>query len=209
MTALSPADRRRRADEIRDRLERVRERTLALVAPLDWATLREQQVPILSPMVWDLGHVASFEELWLVQRATGEAPMVDGYGAMFDAVLNPRSDRERLPLPDQRTLFEYFGRVRERALETLECWAREGARGDRLLEGGYAFELIAEHEEQYQETILQTRQVMAEPPYVPALRRRLPPAGRRPRHLPQLGPPNPPPDLHRLPLRPGRVTPHQ
>jgi len=181
--ALSPTDRRRRADEIRDRLERVRERTLALVAPLEWATLREQQVPILSPVVWDLGHTANFEELWLVQRAAGEAPMVDGYGAMFDAMLNPRKDRERLPLPDQRTLFEYFGRVRERALETLERWAREGARGDRLLEGGYAFELIAEHEEQHQETILQTLQVMAEPPYVPALRRLLPPAGPLPAEM--------------------------
>ena len=180
---LSPTDRRRRAAEIRDRFERVRERTLALVAPLEWATLRKQHVPILSPIVWDLGHIANFEELWLIQRAAGEAPMVDGYGVMFDAILNPRKDRERLPLPDQRTLFEYLGRVRERALETLERWAEEGARGDRLLEGGFAFELIAEHEEQHHETILQALQVMTEPPYVPALRRRLPAAGTAPAEM--------------------------
>lgn len=172
---LSASARRRRAAEIRDRFERIRERTLALVAPLEWATLRKQQVPILSPMVWDLGHVANFEELWLVQRAAGEAPMVDGYSEMFDAMLNPRKDRERLRLPDHRTLFDYLGRVRERALETLERWAEEGAKGDRLLEGGFAFELVAEHEEQHHETILQAFQMMAEPPYVPALRRKLPP----------------------------------
>ncbi|HLE85644.1 MAG TPA: SUMF1/EgtB/PvdO family nonheme iron enzyme, partial [Thermoanaerobaculia bacterium] len=83
--------------------------------------------------------------------------------------------RERLPLPDQRTLFDYLGRVRERALETLERWAEEGAKGDRLLAGGFAFELVAEHEEQHHETVLQALQVMAEPPYVPALRRKLPP----------------------------------
>jgi iron(II)-dependent oxidoreductase len=173
---LSAPDRRRRAAEIRDRFERIRERTLALVAPLEWASLRKQHVPILSPMVWDLGHIANFEELWLVQRAAGEAPLVDAYGTMFDAMLNPRKERERLPLPDQRTLYAYLGKVRERALETLERWAEQGSHGDPLLAGGFAFELIAEHEEQHQETILQALQVMDDPPYVPALRRRTPPA---------------------------------
>ncbi len=174
---LAAAHRRRRAAELRDRLERVRERTLALVAPVDWTTLRRQHLPILSPMVWDLGHTANFEELWLVQRAAGEAPMVKGYGEMFDAMLNPRKDRERLALPDQRMLFEYLGRVRERALRTLERWAEEGAGGDRLLQGGFAFELIAEHEEQHQETLLQAMQAMGAPFYRPALRRPLPAAG--------------------------------
>ena len=175
---LSPlptaADRHRRAAEIRARFERIRERTLALVAPLEWTTLRQQHTPILSPMVWDLGHIANFEELWLVQRAAGKTPLVDDYGPMFDAMLNPRKDRERLPLPDQRTLFEYMGRVREAALETLARWADEGSGDDPLLSGGFAFELIAEHEEQHQETILQALQLLEDPPYVPALSRPAP-----------------------------------
>ncbi len=171
------AARRAHAGAMARRLEQIRERTLALVAPLEWATLRKQHVPILSPMVWDLGHVANFEELWLVQRAVGEAPLVEAYGPMFDAMLNPRKDRERLPLPDQRVLYEYLGRVRERSLETLERWAERGAGGDRLLADGFVFELVAEHEEQHQETILQALQVMEEPPYAPALRRHTPPGG--------------------------------
>ncbi|HSL81980.1 MAG TPA: ergothioneine biosynthesis protein EgtB, partial [Thermoanaerobaculia bacterium] len=169
-----------------DRLERIRERTLALVAPLDWPTLRRQHTPILSPMVWDLGHVANFEELWLVQRAAGRTPIEDAYGPMFDAMLNPRKDRERLPLPDHQTLFEYLGRVRERSLETLERWAERGSGGDRLLAGGFAFELVAQHEEQHQETILQALQTMDDPPYVPALRRNPPPAAARPPRLPEM-----------------------
>jgi gamma-glutamyl hercynylcysteine S-oxide synthase len=171
---LSPAARHGRAAEIRHRFERIRERTLSLVAPLEWATLRKQHTPILSPMVWDLGHIANFEELWLVQRAAGKTPLVDDYGPMFDAMLNPRKDRERLPLPDQRTLFHYMGRVREAALETLDRWAEEGSADDRLLRDGFAFELIAEHEEQHQETILQALQLLDDPPYVPALSRPTP-----------------------------------
>ena len=39
------------------RLAAVRERTNLLISMLDWPTLRSQQIPILSPMVWDLGHI--------------------------------------------------------------------------------------------------------------------------------------------------------
>ena len=174
MQTLSPIDRQARAADVRHRMERIRERTLALVAPLEWTTLRKQHTPLLSPIVWDLGHIANFEELWLVQRAAGKTPLVDDYGPMFDAMLNPRKDRERLPLPDQRTLFDYIGRVRRAALDTLARWAEDGSGDDALLAGGYAFELIAEHEEQHQETILQALQLLDDPPYLPALSRPTP-----------------------------------
>ena len=34
---------------------------------LDDAQLNRVYSPILSPLAWDLGHIANFEELWLVQ----------------------------------------------------------------------------------------------------------------------------------------------
>jgi gamma-glutamyl hercynylcysteine S-oxide synthase len=168
---------------VRRRLEAIRERTLALIAPLDWAALRKQHVSILSPMVWDLGHIGNFEELWLV-RALGGEPLEDGYDRIFDAVANPRSTREALPLPDRRELFDYLGRVREATLAILD-----GAAGtarpadDPLTAHGLVWELVAEHEEQHQETLLQEMQAMAEPLYVPGVRRRPPPGGPVPEEM--------------------------
>jgi gamma-glutamyl hercynylcysteine S-oxide synthase len=156
------------------RLEAVRERTLALVAVLDWPTLRRQHVPILSPMVWDLGHIANFEELWLGQRLAGLPPFEEDFGRMFDAVLNPRPTRDKLPLPEGRGLYAYLARVREQSLDALD--ALEAAAEPELARGGFIFELIAEHEEQHQETLLQAMQLLADPPYSPAQRRRLPPS---------------------------------
>ncbi len=167
-----------RVRAIEARMEAIRERTLTLVAPLDWATLRRQHIPILSPMVWDLGHIGQFEEMWLSQAAGGRGPLVEGYQTMFDAVLHPRPTREKLALPaDRARLMEYLGRAREAALAALHA-PSEGA-DPSILADGLVFELVAEHEEQHQETILQLLQVLGDRgrddvPYVPPLRRPLP-----------------------------------
>lgn len=170
---------------IRSRFEDVRERTLSLVAPLDWPVLRKQHVPILSPMVWDLGHIGQFEEMWLLGELAGAEPLTRGYADMFDPAKNPRPTRDGLPLPERPILFDYLGRVRERVIGSLNG-AGAGSAGDgssagdrlrreRLLAGGFVHEMVAQHEEQHQETILQALQICADPPYLPPQRRPTPP----------------------------------
>lgn len=155
------------------RLEDVRERTLTLIAPLDWPLLRKQHIPILSPMVWDLGHIGNFEEMWLLERPFGEAWLRPEYERMFDAVENPRPTREALPLPERSELFSYLARVREKVMTRLHDPGAP-AKDPRLLRDGFVYELVAEHEEQHQETLLQAMQAMDGPFYQPALRRSLP-----------------------------------
>ena len=46
-------------------LAAVRARTLALVEPLSTEDLERQIHPLMSPLVWDLAHIAAYE------RATG------------------------------------------------------------------------------------------------------------------------------------------
>lgn len=159
-------------NEIAARLERVRERTLGLIAGLDWEILRRQHVSILSPMVWDLGHIANFEELWLCQRIGGSAALHAEFAEMFDAVMNPRPTRKDLRLPVARQLIEYMADVRSTTLEVLERIECDSETD--LLQGGLVYELVAEHEEQHQETLLQALQILEDPPYAPAQRRRLP-----------------------------------
>ena len=148
------------------------ERTLSLVAVLDWETLRRQHVSILSPMIWDLGHIGNFEDLWLSQELAGLEAVEKGYERMFDATLNPRAERAALPLPRGEALFGYLAAVRDRALALL-AGPRRGLRSDLTAEG-LVYELVAEHEEQHQETLLQAMQLLEAPCYTPAQRRRLP-----------------------------------
>jgi iron(II)-dependent oxidoreductase len=145
-------------------LDDARTRSLALVEPLADAELVRQHSPLMSPLAWDLAHVANFEEQWLV-RALGGAAVGAAYDHLYDAFANPRADRPKLALLDPPGARRYLGEVRGRALEALE-----GARldaGDPLLDAGYVYRMVVQHEHQHDETMLATLQLMERPGYRP------------------------------------------
>ncbi len=139
--------------------------TLLLVEPLTDEQLNRVYSDILSPLAWDLGHIANFEELWLVQTIGGREPMDGDLGRFYDAIENPRATRNELPILRGDELRSYMGEVRERTLEVLEGIELEDT-GDRLLHGGLVYELILAHEHQHSETMLQLLQMVEtyEPP---------------------------------------------
>src|SRR5581483_5329795 len=97
-----------------------RRRTLQLVAPLTDAELNRVYSPILSPLAWDLGHIANFEELWLVQTVGHLEPLDGDLGRFYDAIENPRPSRGDLPILRGPELRSYLDDVRKRTLEVLD-----------------------------------------------------------------------------------------
>ena len=49
-------------------LAEARRRTLAIVAPFGDHDMERVTHPIMSPLVWDLAHIAAYEDLWLGHR---------------------------------------------------------------------------------------------------------------------------------------------
>ncbi len=148
-------------------LAEVRERTIALIAPLGDELLNKVYSELLSPLAWDLGHIANFEELWLVQRVGGRAPLHGELGQFYDAIENPRKERGELPILRDEELRAYMGEVRERTLEVLNEVEIGPDAPDRLLRDGFVYEMLVAHELQHQETMLQLLQ-MLDVPYRPA-----------------------------------------
>jgi iron(II)-dependent oxidoreductase len=136
---------------------------MELVAPLDATALARQHSPLMSPIVWDLAHIANFEEQWTARVLdTGTDDEGESERArrdhLYDAIRNPRRTRATLPLPSRDESFAYLDRVRGRTrvcLEELERTSTEHA----LLRDGYVWWMLAQHEAQHQETILQTIQI--------------------------------------------------
>jgi iron(II)-dependent oxidoreductase len=157
--AIAPEVTSSTKEEIATRLEEARGRTLLLLEPLDDEQLNRVYSPILSPLAWDLGHIANFEELWLVQRVGGRAPLHGELGRFYDAIENPRKSRGELPILRDAELRSYLGEVRERALEVLEEVELDGA-GDPLLRDGFVYEMLLAHEHQHNETMLQLLQMV-------------------------------------------------
>ena len=90
-----------------------------MIEPLADEQLNRVYSPILSPLAWDLGHIANFEELWLVQRVGRREPLRGELGRFYDAIENPRKVRNELPILRGDELRAYMDQVRERTLEVL------------------------------------------------------------------------------------------
>ena len=111
----------------------------------------------MSPLVWDLGHIAAFEDLWLCQRAGGLEPLQPDLAIVYDASEIPRAERGDIPYLRRDDALAYMEAVRERALGVLE---RDGG-ADR------SWDMLVQHEHQHNETMLQTLQLAAPGTYSP------------------------------------------
>jgi iron(II)-dependent oxidoreductase len=140
-------------------LEEARARTLQLIEPLSDQQLNHVYSSILSPLAWDLGHIANFEELWLVQTVGRREPLRGDLARLYDAIENPRSVRGRLPILRGEELRRYLLEVRERTFEVLDVVDLKSAR-EPLLAGGFVYELLIAHEHQHNETMLQLIQMI-------------------------------------------------
>lgn len=127
-------------------LAAVRARTLGLVAHLATEDLERQIDPILSPLAWDLGHIAAYEDLWLVHRHAGLPLRRPDLAALYDAFETPRAVRGDLEILGHADALAEMEAVRER---TLDAMHRLGV-GD-----GRIHEMVLRHELQHTETMLQ------------------------------------------------------
>lgn len=147
----------RSASDIAALLRRTRERTHTLYAPLGDEDVVRTPTAIMSPPVWDLGHIAAYEELWVACTLGGMRSLHPELQRTYDAFETPRSSRTEVPLLGRAECEHYLAEVHERTLDVLE---RVDTLGDSpLAESGFVFDLVAQHEAQHTETVLQTLQL--------------------------------------------------
>jgi gamma-glutamyl hercynylcysteine S-oxide synthase len=135
------------AESVLAAMDQARERTLALVAHLSDEQLEAQLSPIMSPLVWDLAHIAAYEDLWLAHRHGGEELLRADLAAVYDAFETPRAVRGEVELLGAGAAREYMASVRAHTASALE---RRGT-GDGVL-----CEMVLRHELQHTETMRQT-----------------------------------------------------
>jgi iron(II)-dependent oxidoreductase len=154
-------------DAIAEDLREARERTLLLLRPLSDEELRTQHDPLMSPVLWDLGHIAHFEELWLTRNLDGPIEFVEMPG-LYNPFEHPRSERGRLALPGLEHCRRVMEDIRKQVLERLATADLESS--EPLLHAGYVYRMVLQHEYQHNETIIQTLQLKTGNPYSPAVR---------------------------------------
>lgn len=144
---------------------------MLLVDGLSDEDLLRQHDPLMSPILWDLGHIAHFEELWLTQNLGGTIEFSEMPG-IYNPFEHPRAERAKLPLPGLATMREKLAEIREKALTRLSRVNLDDP--NPLLSGGYVYHMVLQHEYQHNETILQTLQLKLGEPYHPPVRTPVP-----------------------------------
>ncbi|MFJ8964590.1 ergothioneine biosynthesis protein EgtB [Lentzea sp. NPDC102401] len=158
-------------EQVAEELLRSRARSTALTDAVDEHDLVRQHSKLMSPLVWDLAHIGNQEELWLVRDVGGREPVRSDIDEYYDAFKFSRSVRPELPLLNPREARQYVGDVRGKVFDVLE---KVPLQGRRLVENGFAFGMIVQHEQQHDETMLATHQLRTGEPVLHAP---LPPGG--------------------------------
>ncbi|MFV6028802.1 ergothioneine biosynthesis protein EgtB [Streptomyces sp. NPDC056264] len=156
-TELDPEALRRRA---LDALTAARARTALLTSCVEDGELTAQHSPLMSPLVWDLAHIGNQEEVWLWRAVGGREALRPEIDSLYDAFEHPRSARPSLPLLAPGEARTYAADVRLRVLDVLE---RAEFDERPLLRAAFAFGLVAQHEQQHDETMLITHQLRKGP----------------------------------------------
>jgi iron(II)-dependent oxidoreductase len=128
-------------------LKEARAGTLTLIAGIDDGDLERVHSPIMSPLVWDLGHIAAYEDLWLAQRHAGLELLRPDLAELYDAFETPRAIRGEIEALGPAEARDYMAAVSAR---TARAIARDGI-GD-----GTIYEMVLRHELQHSETMRQT-----------------------------------------------------
>lgn len=162
---MSSATRDARLTDQVEAITDARDRTLALIEPLDEGVLRRVVDPLLSPLVWDLGHIANFEQRWLIGSDD------DALDHVYNPFEQPRDVRGELPLLNPADCLAYMDNVREVVIDRFETL------------DPFVIELVIQHEQQHNETMLQLLNQLGDYRPPAELVRGFTPPPRSPQHM--------------------------
>lgn len=144
-------------------LEDARARTLALLEGLDGAQLMGPRLPIVNPLLWEIGHLAWFHEHWILRHLDNHAPIRADADRLYDSSAVAHDTRWDLPLPSLDETLAYLKRVQEALIERLQARGMDER-------SAYFHQLTIFHEDMHTEAFAYMRQTLAYP--APAFARR-------------------------------------
>jgi iron(II)-dependent oxidoreductase len=132
-----------------------RARTLAIYSHLDLPALEVPCIPIVNPPLWELAHIAWFQEFWCLRGGDAREPSIlEGADSLFNSTTVAHDSRWTLGYPDPEALFAYMRDSHDAVQEALA----RSPEDDR-----YFFKLALVHEDMHAEALLMTLQTLALP----------------------------------------------
>jgi iron(II)-dependent oxidoreductase len=74
---------------------------------------------IINPFLWEIGHVAYFQEYWVLRHVNGRAPLIPESDGWYDSAKVPHDTRWNLPLPSRTATIRYMEAIRDNVLDRI------------------------------------------------------------------------------------------
>lgn len=132
-------------------------RTMALIGDLDDDQLMGPKLRIVNPMLWEIGHIAWFQENFILRMVDGKDPTRDDADELYDSMKVAHDTRWDLPLPDLAETRRYMERARDMLI------ARLGDAEMASVKDGYFTQLVVFHQDMHNEAFTYTRQTLGYP----------------------------------------------
>lgn len=132
------------------------ERSVQLVADLDDEQMVGPMLPTVNPLIWEIGHLAWFQEKFVLRDACGHDPILSFADSIYDSGAIPHDTRWRLVLPSRQETLAYMRTVAERVAEQV-------ARGDATDVVRHFARYTVHHYDVHTEALTYTRQGLGYP----------------------------------------------
>jgi ergothioneine biosynthesis protein EgtB len=145
-----------------EELTETRARTLKIVEDLTDAQLMGPRLQIVNPPRWEIGHVAWFQEFWVLRHLGGQPPILKNGDDLYDSARVAHDTRWDLPLLERDKTLDYMKRVLEGVIQQAN--AGNGRLKDAEgYDQEYFLNLVLLHEQMHDEAITYTRQTLSYP----------------------------------------------
>jgi gamma-glutamyl hercynylcysteine S-oxide synthase len=147
-------DTREQTEQLAGMMVDARKRTLELVSDLDDEQMMGPQLRIVNPPLWEIGHLAWFQERWNQRRVTDEeflpSNVLEQGDELYDSMEIAHDDRWDLPLLSREDTLAYMQRILDDTLHRLNA---EGPTQENV----YFALLAVFHEDMHGEAFTYTR----------------------------------------------------
>src|SRR5262249_2278586 len=111
---------------------------------------------IINPLLWEIGHVAYFQEYFVLRHASRRQPIRPDADALYDSAKVAHDTRWNLPLPSRAATLDYLEATRDGVLDLI-------AGGNFNPRHEYFVLLAVFHEDMHDEAFTITRQTLGYP----------------------------------------------
>jgi gamma-glutamyl hercynylcysteine S-oxide synthase len=149
--------------ELYSALEEARARSLELVEDLTDDQMIGPRLPIVNPLRWEIGHLAWFQEYWVLRHFRQEPPTRADADGLYDSARIAHDTRWDLPLPSKAETLAYIQQVLARILDGSSSRRVAGRAAGGDYDEAYFVRLALMHEYMHAEAITYTRQTLSYP----------------------------------------------